>query len=132
MILFLYHVRTTERCSSSFTSQFCSHSLRPVQYTRLYPKVSGLAAWSENCKWYVQLSVGAVDRYFVSQSSEFCRHNPLCCFSTSVHCFKRILRYRLSPETLGYILVCHSRRGHQLRCRHRCPFLVLYGFSFSH
>jgi hypothetical protein len=25
-------------------------------------------------------------RYFVSQSSEFCRHNPLCCFSTSVYC----------------------------------------------
>jgi len=24
--------------------------------------------------------------YFVSQSSEFCRHNPLCCFSTSVCC----------------------------------------------
>jgi hypothetical protein len=23
-------------------------------------------------------------RYFVSQSSEFCRHKPLCCFSTSV------------------------------------------------
>jgi len=22
--------------------------------------------------------------YFVSQSSEFCCHNPLCCFSTSV------------------------------------------------
>jgi len=25
-------------------------------------------------------------RYFVSQSSEFCRHNPFCCFSTSVYC----------------------------------------------
>jgi hypothetical protein len=25
-------------------------------------------------------------RYFVSQSSEFCRHNSLCCFSTSVYC----------------------------------------------
>jgi hypothetical protein len=25
-------------------------------------------------------------RYFVSQSSEFFRHNPLCCFSTSVYC----------------------------------------------
>jgi len=23
-------------------------------------------------------------RYFVSQSSEFCRHNPLYCFSTNV------------------------------------------------
>jgi hypothetical protein len=25
--------------------------------------------------------------YFVSQSSEFCRHNPLCYFSTSVYCY---------------------------------------------
>jgi len=24
--------------------------------------------------------------YFVSQSSEFCCHNPLCCFSTNVGC----------------------------------------------
>jgi len=44
-------------------------------------------------------------RYFVSQSSEFCRHNPFCCFSTSVYCCKHIFRYRLSPETFGYTLV---------------------------
>jgi hypothetical protein len=41
----------------------------------------------------------------VSQSSEFCRHNPLCCFSTSNTKGKRIFRYRLSPETFGYTLV---------------------------
>jgi hypothetical protein len=28
--------------------------------TRVYPKVSGLAAWSENCKWYSSLPLGAV------------------------------------------------------------------------
>jgi len=27
-----------------------------VSYTWVYPKVSGLAAWSENYKWYTQLS----------------------------------------------------------------------------
>jgi len=27
---------------------------------RLYPNVSGLAAWSENCKWYSSLTLGAV------------------------------------------------------------------------
>jgi hypothetical protein len=33
-------------------------------------------------------------------------HNPLCFFSTSVCCCKRILfLYRLSPETFGYTLV---------------------------
>jgi hypothetical protein len=47
---------------------------------------------------YVQLY-----RYFVSQSSEFCRHNPLRCFSTSVCCC--LFRYRLSPETFGYTLL---------------------------
>jgi hypothetical protein len=47
---------------------------------------------------YVQLY-----RYFVSQSSEFGRHNPLCCFSTSVYCC--LFCYGLSPETLGYTLV---------------------------
>jgi len=25
-----------------------------------YPKVSGLAAWSENCKWYSSVPLGAV------------------------------------------------------------------------
>jgi hypothetical protein len=44
-------------------------------------------------------------RYFVSQSSEFCHHNPLCCFWMSVCC---LFRYQLSPETFGYTLV-HTR-----------------------
>jgi hypothetical protein len=43
-------------------------------------------------------------RYFVSQSSEFCRHNPLCCFSMNVYCCY-LFRYRLSPETFGYTFV---------------------------
>jgi hypothetical protein len=50
---------------------------------------------------YVQLY-----RYFVSQSSEFCRHNPSCCFSTSVYCC--LFRYRLSPETFGYTFVSEN------------------------
>jgi len=33
-------------------------------------------------------------RYFVSQSSEFCLHNPLCCFSTRVYfCFCCLFLY---------------------------------------
>jgi len=27
---------------------------------KVYPKVSGLAAWSEDCKWYSSLLLGAV------------------------------------------------------------------------
>jgi hypothetical protein len=49
---------------------------------------------------YVQLY-----RYFVSQSSEFCLHNPLCCFSTSVYFYCCLFRYRVSPETFGYTLI---------------------------
>jgi len=30
-------------------------------------------------------------RYFMSQTIEFCRHNPLCCFSTSVYFCKPII-----------------------------------------
>jgi hypothetical protein len=41
--------------------------------------------------------------YFVSQSSEFCHHNTLLCFSTSVYCC--LFRYRFSPETFGYTIV---------------------------
>jgi hypothetical protein len=51
--------------------------------------------------WYSSLPLGELYHYFMSQSSKLCRHNPLCCFSTSV-CCKRIFRYRLSPETFGY------------------------------
>jgi len=44
-------------------------------------------------------------RYFVGQSSEFCRHNPLCCFSMSNTKGKHIVYYQLSPETSGYTLI---------------------------
>jgi hypothetical protein len=77
-------------------------------YTRVYPKVSGLAAWRENCKCYRSLPLY---RYFVSQYSEFCRHNPLCGFSTGVYCCKGIFRYRLSPETFGHTLLIDSHHG---------------------
>jgi hypothetical protein len=45
---------------------------------RVYPKVSGLAAWSEIFKWYISLPLDAV----VSLFCEFSLHKPICCFST--------------------------------------------------
>jgi hypothetical protein len=39
-----------------FTSRACLQSF----YTRVYPKVSGLAAWRESCKWYSSLPLGAI------------------------------------------------------------------------
>jgi len=35
-----------------------------VANTRVYPNVSGLAAWSENCKWYSSAPQGAVVSLF--------------------------------------------------------------------
>jgi hypothetical protein len=61
--------------------------------------------------------------YFVSQSSEFCRHNPLCCFSTSNTKDKHIFRYRFSPETSEYTLV------HQVRIMHACLYCIKSKFS---
>jgi hypothetical protein len=57
-----------------------------------YPNVSRLAGWSENCKCYSSLPLDAVVSLFY-ESSEFCHHNPLCCFSMSVYCCKLIFDY---------------------------------------
>jgi hypothetical protein len=47
----------------------------------------------------------------MNQSSEFCRHNPLCCFSMSNIKRKCIFRYRLSPQTFGFALVLKMQNG---------------------
>jgi len=41
--------------------------------------------------------------YFVSQFSEFCHHNPLCCFSSVCCCCCCLFHYWLSLETFGYL-----------------------------
>jgi len=43
-------------------------------------------------------------RYFVSQFSEFCRHNPSFCFSMSNIKGKRIFRYDLVRKLLDTTL----------------------------
>jgi hypothetical protein len=43
-------------------------------------------------------------RNFMSQSSEFCLHNPLSCFPTSVYSCC-LFHYRLSSETFGYTFI---------------------------
>jgi hypothetical protein len=37
---------------------------RKLKITTVYPKISGLAAWSENCNWYSSLPLGAVKSLF--------------------------------------------------------------------
>jgi hypothetical protein len=46
----------------------------------------------------VHLSVVSL---FCESVCEFCHHNPLCCFSTSVYCCC-LFHNRLSPETFCY------------------------------
>jgi hypothetical protein len=75
---------------------------------------------------YVQLY-----HYFVSQSSEFCRHNPLFCFSTSVYCCC-LFRYWLSPETFGYTLVLSSTFCCQITSIHfRFNWIKMLQFLFT-
>jgi hypothetical protein len=50
----LNRTRTTD--DAHRTETYCN--------TRAYPKVSGLAAWSENCKWHSFLPLGAVVSLF--------------------------------------------------------------------
>jgi hypothetical protein len=38
--------------------------IKGSEYRRVYPKVPGLAAWSENYKWYSSLPLGAVVSLF--------------------------------------------------------------------
>jgi hypothetical protein len=52
-----------------------------------WPPGARTASGTALCRW-VQLY-----RSFVSQSSEFCRLNPLCCFLTSVYCCYCLFRY---------------------------------------
>jgi hypothetical protein len=65
-------------------------------------------------------------RYFVSQSIEFCRHNPLCYFSTSVYCCC-LFRYGLSPETFGHTLLmsypCYFTGKREQCTRNRMGFI---------
>jgi hypothetical protein len=50
-------------------------------------------------------------RHFVSQSNEFCSHNPLCCFSTSVCCRRRCFYFAIDSvrkllDTPSYVTAC--------------------------
>jgi len=84
----------------SICTLYSPHSYRGGRIQKFpdWPTGARTANVTVLCQW-VQLY-----RYFVSQSSEFFRHNSLCCFSLSVYFC--LFRYRLSPETFGYTLVC--------------------------
>jgi hypothetical protein len=70
-------------------------------------------------------------RYFVSQSSDFYCHNPLCCFSTIVYCCC-LFRYRISPETFGYTLVCWISSYGQITKRDTSAWCLCRGLTNFH
>jgi hypothetical protein len=71
-------------------------------------------------------------RYFVSQYSEFCRHNPLCCFSTSVYCCKLIYfvidSVRKLLDTTSYKGSINIFNLYLLIFRTKCTYYVSYQF----
>jgi hypothetical protein len=42
----------------------CVGWMHLAKYTRVCPKVSGLAAWSKNCKWYSSVPLDAIASLF--------------------------------------------------------------------
>jgi len=54
--------RLDETVEISFKQRSRWRNKEAVEY--VYPKVSGLAAWSENSKWYSSLPLGAVISLF--------------------------------------------------------------------
>jgi len=56
-------------------------------YTRVYPKASGLAAWSENCKWYSYVLLSAVVSLFII-ITELQLIIPLCFLCSTVILFE--------------------------------------------
>jgi hypothetical protein len=57
-----YHVHKGMPNNSVLCQLNPVHTL--TSYSKVYPKVSGLAAWSENCKRYSSLTLGAVVSLF--------------------------------------------------------------------
>jgi hypothetical protein len=90
--------------------------LRMRGATRVYPNFQDWPPGARTANGRALCNQVQLYRNFMSQSSEFCRHNPLCCFSTSNTKGKRTYLYRLSPETFGYTLVFFCFRN-KTSCR---------------
>jgi hypothetical protein len=61
------HIKDNEMAEACNTQAEIRNTLKilvNILHTRVYPKVSELAAWSENCKWYSSLPLCAVVSLF--------------------------------------------------------------------
>jgi hypothetical protein len=90
-------------------SSWVTRSGREADHSRLRGCIQKFPDWTRGARTANDIALChcvQLYRYFVSHSSEYCYHNTWCCFSTSVYCC--LFRYRLSPETFGYTLVCRA------------------------
>jgi len=77
-------------------SRICSVS----QYRRVYTEVTGLASWSENCKWYSSLPLDAVVLLFwVYCLHTLCVASQRVCIVVSVYFFIDSVRKRLDTPS---------------------------------
>jgi len=95
ILISYFHLRLGPQTVSKIFSNV-SFVIIPSSFIRLYEGVpkSFRTGRLERELQMIQLSVTrcSLYSYFVSQSSEFCRHNPLCRLSTSFYCCRRIFR----------------------------------------
>jgi hypothetical protein len=87
------------------TNMVCNITKKKVliDSTRVYPKVYGLAFWSENFKRYSSLPLVSVVSLFCESVYRLFAAITLCVDSQRV--FIVVISLRLSPETFGYTLV---------------------------
>jgi hypothetical protein len=64
LIYFFRRLKTTFVNIVSSKADQWLNEWNELQAHTVYPKVSGLAAWSENCKWYSYLPLNAVTLLF--------------------------------------------------------------------
>jgi hypothetical protein len=76
-LMFIWHLcvasRVPKQDAQNFYQNYYSERLTLcLRHSRLYPKVSGLAAWSENCKWYSSRKEISVRQYGLDSSGSGC------------------------------------------------------------
>jgi hypothetical protein len=94
----------TQRCTTELSRPLPNECC--TFYLKLLPhKISRrLATWSENCKWYSSLPLGAVVSLFCESVQRVSSHNPLCCFWKSVYYYFIIDSVRKLLDIPSYIM----------------------------
>jgi hypothetical protein len=128
----MYHISLWK---SLLTSLFTYTELirRCIQKFSDWPARARTANGTALCH-YMQLY-----RYFVSQSSKFCRHNPLCWFSTSACCCSVVTVYFVTTQSGNFWIHPHiisiiswSKCLFQNRMEHGIYAIIHISYSEPH